>query len=112
MSGSYNVEYEYPDVSSDEHYTHTVEQARELLEIGDAEESSTKDLYLSAAYLSTKNGELMHTDKTDKRHMRFYFIGTKFNEIEHQWKNRTLQVNAADFADALRRMKSEIHEND
>lgn len=72
----------------------------------------TKDLYLSAAILAEKAGTLDEIDRTDARHMRFYFSGKRLSAIEYDWTNRTLKVNASDYADSIRRMKSEIHKND
>ena len=71
----------------------------------------TGDLYLAAAYLAL-NFELTDINRDDPKHMRFAFIGEtkeELNEIENKWINRNLVVNAVDFAEAIKRMKSIIH---
>jgi hypothetical protein len=83
----------------------------------------TSDVYFASALLS-KNYKLCEVDRTDPRHMVFFFdYGDKSNlgqvhdsvlqenidTIETQWVNRSLQVNAFDFAEAIKRMKSLIH---
>ena len=80
----------------------------------------TSDVYLSAALLAL-GYKLEKVDRKDPRHMIFEFIGqinsgvlgelykVSIDEIETQWANRTLTVNAFDFAEAIKRMKSLIH---
>ena len=83
----------------------------------------TSDVYLSAALLAL-NFKLEKVDRTDPRHMQFHFVGNEggnlgslgtevskqnLSTIENQWANRSLQVNAFDFAEAIKRMKSIIH---
>lgn len=97
---------------------------------------TTTDIYFAAALLSL-GAKLEKTDKADVRHMEFEFSSpvdlkfeTKISEIdvartissaqvekprldldnlETQWVNKTLQVNAFEFAEALKRMKSIVH---
>jgi hypothetical protein len=80
----------------------------------------TSDVYLSAALLAL-GYKLSEIDRTDPRHMVFGFLavaetgslgelskaGLKY--VETEWANRTLVVNAFDFAEAIKRMKSLIH---
>ena len=80
----------------------------------------TSDVYLSAALLAL-GYKLESVDRKDPRHMVFSFTSittsgnlgelTRLNleEIETFWANRTLTVNAFDFAEAIKRMKSLIH---
>lgn len=75
---------------------------------------STKDLYLAAAILATNLGTLDHTDRSDRRHMKFYFAGDYLALIaaELDWTNRKIGGNLSDYADAIRVMKSEVHRDD
>lgn len=95
---------------------------------------TTTDIYLAAAFLSL-GAKLDKTDKSDPRHMVFQFsspmrpappaltgvsgntVNLPFTQIptmdldalENQWVNRSLTVNAFEFAEALKRMKSLVH---
>lgn len=80
----------------------------------------TSDVYLAAALLALKF-PLERINRADPRHMVFEFstpilsgnlsemtvIG--LTDVETRWANRTLTVNAFDFAEAIKRMKSIIH---
>lgn len=93
----------------------------------------TKSMWLAAALIAN-GAELIHTDKTDPRHMEFHLVQAPkitFNskiledavqkmpaavvivptlsDYENQWANGTLTVNAAKYADAIQRLKSVIH---
>lgn len=80
----------------------------------------TTDVYLSSALLSL-GYKLDKVNRTDPRHMVFEFSAestgnlkdsiSEYNlgTVETQWANRTLQVNAFDYAEAIKRMKSLIH---
>lgn len=80
----------------------------------------TSDVYLAAALLAL-GYRLSEIDRTDPRHMIFSFtlvaetgeLGiiarAGLKEIETEWANRSLTVNAFDFAEAIKRMKSLIH---
>ena len=78
----------------------------------------TSDVYLASACLAL-GYKLETVNRTDPRHMRFEFsseiqTGTlgelsKLDEVEVKWANRSLIVNAFDFAEAIKRMKSVIH---
>lgn len=84
----------------------------------------TSDVYLSAALLAL-GYKLEKVDRKDPRHMIFEFVvggngsnlgqvvhemrKLNLDEIEKAWVNRTLTVNAFDFAEAIKRMKSLIH---
>lgn len=75
------------------------------------ESKTTGDLYLASAYLAL-SFELSGVNRDDPRHMRFTFLGKskeELDEIENKWINRNLVVNAVDFAEAIKRMKSIIH---
>ncbi len=88
---------------------------------------STKDLYLAAAYM-TLGAKYERTDKTDKRHMAFYFSpkplfktgllavenianppAQDLDKIEADWANGVVLVNAVQYKDALQRLKAIIH---
>jgi len=76
-------------------------------------EIRTTDLYYAAA-LMANGAVLSKTDKSDSRHMRFYITiptGSKCDaeELESQWANSTLMVNAALFRDSIQRLKAIIH---
>ena len=80
----------------------------------------TSDVYLAAACLAL-GYKLETVNRTDPRHMQFEFAspiqtGTlgelsqlELDVIEVEWANRSLLVNAFDFAEAIKRMKSVIH---
>jgi hypothetical protein len=81
----------------------------------------TSDVYLAAALLAL-GYSLEKVDRTDPRHMVFEFLratpqgnigGTveryTIQTVETRWANRSLIVNAFDFAEAIKRMKSLIH---
>lgn len=84
----------------------------------------TKDLYLAAAFLSV-GAELVNTDRSDPKHMEFEFsefkkfstdpnsslppVNLSLEKLELDWTNKTLLVNAQEYADAVRRMKSLVH---
>lgn len=80
----------------------------------------TSDVYLASACLAL-GYKLETVNRTDPRHMRFEFsaeiqTGTlgessklEMSEVEVKWANRSLTVNAFDFAEAIKRMKSVIH---
>jgi hypothetical protein len=89
---------------------------------------STKDLYLAACYMAL-GAKYEKSDKTDKRHIVFYFTpkplfetgvlaeGTEnapipaqdLDKIESDWANGCVLVNAIQYKDALQRLKSIIH---
>lgn len=82
---------------------------------------STKDIYLAAA-LSALGARLESVDKSDPKHMEFVFVpkqefqtgaladlGQNLEALKLEWTNRTLMVNAADYSEAIKRMKSEVH---
>ena len=84
----------------------------------------TSDVYLASALLSL-DYELVKIDRTNPKHMIFEFghfahnnnlgkvgeelIKENLDSVERAWANRTLTVNAFDFAEAIKRMKSLIH---
>ena len=86
---------------------------------------STKDIYLSAAWLSL-GAKYEKVDRVDPRHMEFFFssgndsVSTSdgklkisrevdLENIEKQWANAELMVNATKFKEALQRMKAVVH---
>lgn len=83
---------------------------------------STKDLYLAASYMAL-GAKYERTDKSDKRHMEFFFspkplfeTGTlsdtlkqDLDQIETDWVNGCVMVNAVQYKEALQRLKSIIH---
>lgn len=83
---------------------------------------TTRDLYLAAALLSL-GAVYEGANRDDPRNMEFKFspkmakmtsdsleIPTMdLDNIEKSWVNHTLVVNATDYADAIKRMKSLVH---
>lgn len=81
---------------------------------------STSDVYLAAACLAL-GYKLETVDRHDPRHMNFEFSAEvktgalgelsrkDLDAVETEWANRTLFVNAFDFSEAIKRMKSIIH---
>ena len=80
----------------------------------------TSDVYLASACLAL-GYKLETVNRTDPHHMQFEFSSTiqtgalgelsklELDEVEVKWANRSLLVNAFDFAEAIKRMKSIIH---
>jgi len=90
----------------------------------------TTDVYLASALLAL-GFRLELVDRKDPRHMQFEFsdknrtplqeshlftdggkicLSENFiSDVEAMWANRELTVNAFDFAEAIKRMKSVIH---
>ncbi len=88
----------------------------------------TTDIYFAAALLAL-GAKLDKTDKSDPRHMEFHFsaplkavppalTGTPgtvtapaidLESLETQWVNKSLSINAFEFAEAIKRMKSVVH---
>lgn len=89
-----------------------------------AQQKKTRDLYLAAAFLAL-GAKYEGSDRTDPKNMEFIFSPKKVGEstalsgldaatldldfIEAQWVNRSLPINAPDYADAIKRMKSLVH---
>jgi hypothetical protein len=87
---------------------------------------STKDIYLSAAWLAL-GAKYERVDRSEPRHMEFFFSSGEdhvsepargtlvimrdvdLELIEKQWANAELVVNAVKFKEALQRMKSLVH---
>ncbi len=94
----------------------------------------TTDIYFAAALLAL-GAKLDRTDKSDPRHMEFHFsapmraappaltgssgntVNLPFTQVptmdlenlETQWVNKSLSINAFEFAEAIKRMKSVVH---
>ena len=92
---------------------------------------STKDIYLAAAWLSM-GAKLERTDKTDKRHMEFFFSpkplfetgvlsgetstinissapAQDLDKIETDWVNEVVVGNLVSYKNALQRLKAVVH---
>ena len=70
----------------------------------------TADFYLATAILSTQRGTLVDVDRTDTRRMKFVFEGVGLDEFENDWNNSADGLSSLRrYVDALRRMKSIIH---
>jgi hypothetical protein len=86
------------------------------------EQFKTSDIYLAGALLSL-GAKLEEVNRDDLRHMIFVFIpkpaqehpkdvtfdNVDLRDLEKHWYNRNLIVNAFDYAEAMKRMKSIIH---
>ena len=84
--------------------------------------NSTKDIYLSALWMAM-GAKFERVDRTDPRHQVFYFsesdvpapdgsrvlVGIDLLDLEKQWVNKEIKVNAWEFKEAIQRMKSIIH---
>ncbi len=83
----------------------------------------TTDIYFASA-LSALGANLVNVDKTDPRHMEFEFTPRNastgalatielptmnLDVLERAWANKTLDVNAVEYADAIKRLKSVVH---
>ena len=89
---------------------------------------STRDIYLAAAWLSM-GAKLERTDKTDRRHMEFFFSPKPLFEtgvlsgetstinlavqdldkIETDWVNEVVVGNLVSYKNALQRLKAVVH---
>lgn len=96
----------------------------------------TTDIYFAAALLAL-GAKLDKTDKTDPRHMEFHFSSPQtpqfeskilenalsrtatsaqvmkdtmdLDGLETEWVNKSMKINAFEFAEAIKRMKSVVH---
>jgi hypothetical protein len=75
----------------------------------------TSDVYLASALLAL-GFALRGVDRADPRHMVFEFaipegvyVPLDFNDVQTQWANETLVINARKFSSAIKGMKSLIH---
>lgn len=84
---------------------------------------STKDIYLSALFLAL-GAEYEGADRTDPKHIEFFFLPKKHSDelarienfssqdldtIERLWVNKEILVNAVTYSEAIKRMKSLVH---
>lgn len=81
---------------------------------------STKDIYLSALFLAL-GAEYEGADRTDPKHIEFYFLPRKsqmdidgmvtqdLDTVERLWVNKEINVNAVTYSEAIKRMKSLVH---
>jgi len=76
-----------------------------------AETTSTSNFYLAAVYLCT--GErLIDTDRDDPRHIKFVFAVTpELEKVQQEWDDKSLIINAREYADAIREIKLKIHQD-
>jgi hypothetical protein len=71
---------------------------------------STSNFYLAAAYLA-KGEQLVRTDRDDPRHIKFVFADTPLlQDVQRAWDGKYLEVNAREYADAIREIKLKIHQ--
>lgn len=69
----------------------------------------TTNVYLAAALL-TQDIKLVNVDRLDSKHIKFCFEGDGVDAVVIDWDNKELEVNARDYADALREIKLKIHQ--
>jgi hypothetical protein len=69
----------------------------------------TTNVYLAAALLS-HDIKLVDVDRLDSRHIKFIFEGDGVDAVVIDWDNKELEVNAREYADALREIKLKIHQ--
>jgi hypothetical protein len=85
----------------------------------DTYEIGTSDIYLAAAYMAL-GAKYTRADKSNSRHMTFYFVPPEseneeefltfsFQKIESNWVNRTLLVNAQRYKEAIQTLKGVVH---
>lgn len=77
----------------------------------------TTKLYL-AAVLKALGAGIVEINKSDPRHMEFHLSNASpviedeeewFYQQVRAWENRTLEVNAQEFVDAIQYLKAEVH---
>ncbi|MHA2246911.1 MAG: DUF5659 domain-containing protein [Candidatus Hodarchaeales archaeon] len=73
-------------------------------------EKNTRDIYLAAVWMAL-GAKFIKADRTDPKHQVFYFESDAldFEDVEKQWTNAELTVNAIQFKDAIQRMKGIIY---
>lgn len=73
----------------------------------------TKMFYLAATMMSL-GATHEKTDKSDPSHFVFHFSSDNINfpQVEKDFTNGTLMVNASRFSESIRNLKSIIHCND
>lgn len=74
---------------------------------------TTKNIYLAACFLCA-GAALIDVDKTEERHQKFIFDyqlegSVDLDKIEIDFANKTLLVNAVEYGEAIRQLKSVIH---
>ena len=73
----------------------------------------TSNFYLAAAFIAS-GLSLSSVDDADKKHIRFGVTAKTqdhIDEIQREWDNKLLQVNAREYADAIRELKMRIHQS-
>jgi hypothetical protein len=78
----------------------------------------TSKMYFAAALMSL-GAKKTGVDRTDPRHQKFILSYSLpfadedewFAQQEEAWNNRTMQVNAQDFVDAIQTLKIEVHKS-
>lgn len=69
----------------------------------------TTNVYLAAALLSL-DVRIVEVDREDFKHIKFIFEDDGIETIIIDWDNKVLEVNAREYADALREIKLKIHQ--
>lgn len=72
------------------------------------DELRTHDLYF-AAFLQASRVDLKRTEKEPNGRIAFVFQGEDIEELKAEWINRSGLINAQDFTQAIRTLKSLVH---
>lgn len=76
----------------------------------------TSNFYLASAIVAS-GFKIESVNRDDPSHVKFIFDDSKsiptqitLKSIEDQWDEKTLQVNAREYAEAIREVKMKIHQ--
>lgn len=71
----------------------------------------TTNFYLASAFISLGHS-ISNLDRTDPKHIKFEFdANSELCDIQKTWDDKSLMVNARDFAEAIREVKMKIHQD-
>jgi hypothetical protein len=69
----------------------------------------TTNFYLAASLIAS-GAKLEKMDTEDMKHIKFMLEGDNISYLVEEWNHKELMVNARDNAEAIREIKSKIHE--
>jgi hypothetical protein len=75
------------------------------------EKVTTTNFYLASAFIAL-GYNISSLDRSDCKHIKFEFDNDPgLIDIQRQWDDKSLTVNARDFAEAIREVKMKIHQD-
>lgn len=74
----------------------------------------TSNFYFAAALLAS-GAVLVDTDRSNERHVKFVLERgdncVSLDDLEVAWDNKSLEVNAREYADAISQMKMKLYQD-